>query len=259
MYSSVEVQLVYVVCVVVIVFSVTGIWMPWRAMVLNHYDVSSSIVLSFIGIFGIIFVSLDKEIQVGQQHDMDVSGKMDERTSFARVLSALIAIFLALFGALCMWCASMAIPSQMEKQATASLALRMSEFQRVWSVCFIYVHKTKVARRIASKMFHMLTSIVPLCGEARKGVQDVDRAAAQGDRGEHIQGRGHSCCWNPRVKTRLSGRSCAKALWLARVLGFVERRRDLLSFCGVRALDLGVDGVRSARSQELPRQGQRER
>jgi hypothetical protein len=117
--DSPRVQLVYVVCVVVIVFAVTGIWMPWRAMVLNHYDVSSSIVLSFIGIFGIIFVSLDKEIQVGQQYDMDVSGKMDERTNFGQVLSALIALFLAMFGALVLWCVSMVVPSQMQKQAEA--------------------------------------------------------------------------------------------------------------------------------------------
>jgi len=114
-----RVQLVYVVVVVVLVFAVTGIWMPWRAMALNHYDVSSSIVLAFIGVFGIIFVSLDKEIQVGQQHDMDVSGKIDERTNFGQVLSALIALFLAMFGALVVWCVSMVVPSQMQKQAEA--------------------------------------------------------------------------------------------------------------------------------------------
>merc|ERR1719498_1798747 len=91
--------------------------MPWRAMALNHYDVSSSIVLAFIGIFGIIFVSLDKEIQVGQQHDMDVSGKMDERTNFGQVLSALIALFLAMFGALVVCCVSMVVPSQKQAEA----------------------------------------------------------------------------------------------------------------------------------------------
>merc|ERR1711907_831216 len=83
------------------------------------YDVSSSIVLAFIGVFGIIFVSLDKEIQVGQQHDMDVAGKIDERTNFGQVLSALIALFLAMFGALVVWCVSMVVPSQMQKQAEA--------------------------------------------------------------------------------------------------------------------------------------------
>merc|ERR1719379_299525 len=62
-----RVQLVYVVCVVVITFAFTGAYQPWRAMVLNHYDVASSIVLVFIGVFGIIFVSLDKVIDVQQQ------------------------------------------------------------------------------------------------------------------------------------------------------------------------------------------------
>jgi len=117
--DSPRVQLVYVVCVVVVVFAVTGIWLPWRAMTLNHYDVSSSIVLTFIGVFGIIFVSLDKEIQVAQQHDMDTADKEAERTNFGQVLSALIALFLAMFGALCMWCVSMVFPAAMQKQAEA--------------------------------------------------------------------------------------------------------------------------------------------
>jgi hypothetical protein len=98
-----RVQLVYVVCVVVIVFSVTGVYQPWRAPVLNHYDVVSSIVLSFIGIFGLIFVSLQAEVELAQRFGMDVQKKEDEQKEFARALTVLIAIFLALFGALCVW------------------------------------------------------------------------------------------------------------------------------------------------------------
>jgi len=114
-----RVQLVYVVCVVVIVFAMTGAYMPWRAMVLNHYDVASSIVLTFIGVFGIIFVSLDKEIDVQQQNDLPTQDKLDEQRTFGAVLSALVAIFLALFGALCVWCVSMVFPGQVEKQTEA--------------------------------------------------------------------------------------------------------------------------------------------
>merc|ERR1712216_998572 len=50
-----RVQLVYVVCVVVIGFAFVAVYQPWRASSLNHYDVASCIVLSFIGVFGIIF------------------------------------------------------------------------------------------------------------------------------------------------------------------------------------------------------------
>jgi len=101
------------------VFAMTGAYMPWRAMVLNHYDVASSIVLTFIGVFGIIFVSLDKEIDVQQQNDLPTQDKLDEQRTFGAVLSALVAIFLALFGALCVWCVSMVFPGQVEKQTEA--------------------------------------------------------------------------------------------------------------------------------------------
>jgi len=114
-----RVQLVYVVCVVVITFAVTGVYMPWRAMVLNHYDVVSSIVLTFIGIFGIIFVSIDKEIDVQQQNDLPTQAKVDEQKSFAAALSVLVAIFIALFGALACWCVAMVFPSQVEKMTEA--------------------------------------------------------------------------------------------------------------------------------------------
>jgi len=114
-----RVQLVYVVCVVVVAFSVTGVYQPWRSAVLNHYDVASSIVLTFIGVFGVIFVSLDNEIEVLQQNDLSTQEKVDEQGAFAVVLSVLVAIFLALFGVLGVWCVAMLIPSQMQKQIAA--------------------------------------------------------------------------------------------------------------------------------------------
>jgi hypothetical protein len=102
-----------------IVFALTGAYMPWRAMLLNHYDVASSIVLTFIGVFGIIFVSLEKEIDVQQQNDLPTQAKLDEQKTFGTVLSVLVAIFLALFGALCAWCVHMVFPGQVEKQTEA--------------------------------------------------------------------------------------------------------------------------------------------
>merc|ERR1711966_260993 len=54
-----RVQLVYVIVVVTIAFALTATYQPWRAAVLNHYDVVASVVLCYIGTFGLIFVSLE--------------------------------------------------------------------------------------------------------------------------------------------------------------------------------------------------------
>merc|ERR1712054_482315 len=85
-------------------------------MVLNDYDVVSSMVLTFIGVFGIIFVSLDKEIHVQEQNDLPTEGKKSELRTFATVLAAL---FVALFGALTVWCVGMMLPSQAKKEREA--------------------------------------------------------------------------------------------------------------------------------------------
>merc|ERR1719421_2675777 len=61
------VQLKYVICVVMLTFAATGAYSPWRAPMLNHYDVSSCIVLCFIGIFGLSFLALELEINLHER------------------------------------------------------------------------------------------------------------------------------------------------------------------------------------------------
>merc|ERR1712098_277148 len=113
--SEPRVQLVYVVCIVVVAFSVTAVYQPWRAPMLNHYDVLSSIILCFIGIFGLIFVSLQAEVGLQKRFGMDVEQKEDEMKAFASGLTVLISAFMALFGLLCVWCLSMLSPAQATK------------------------------------------------------------------------------------------------------------------------------------------------
>jgi hypothetical protein len=112
-----RVQLVFVVVVVVVTFSFTGAYQPWRATMLNHFDVASSIVLTFIGVFGVVFVSITREIQVSQQNGLPTESQENDQASFAMVLSVCIALFLFLFGSLVCWCLSMVMPSNMQKQA----------------------------------------------------------------------------------------------------------------------------------------------
>jgi len=117
-----RVQLVYVIVVVTIAFALTATYQPWRAAVLNHYDVVSSVVLCYIGTFGLIFVSLEAEVTMQERFSIDSTEKTEEKDTFATVLTVLIAVFLALFGTLFVWCFKMAFPSEVEKQAQANMA-----------------------------------------------------------------------------------------------------------------------------------------
>lgn len=116
-----RVQLVYVICIVTFAFSVSAIYQPWRAAILNHYDVASSIVLCFIGISGLIFVSLQEEVGLCKRFDLmqSVASKEAQLKTFASALTFLIGIFGAMFGMLAMWCVSLMLPSQAAKNLKA--------------------------------------------------------------------------------------------------------------------------------------------
>ena len=81
-----RVQLVYSVCIVIVAMVLTSVWQPWRAPVLNHYDVSTAVILCFIGMFGMLFVSLQDEIRVSQRLGLStvVEGKESLRNDFAK-------------------------------------------------------------------------------------------------------------------------------------------------------------------------------
>jgi hypothetical protein len=119
--SDPRVQLVYVVVVVTGYFAFTGVYQPWRASVLNHFDVATSIVLCFIGMFGLIFVALQDEVDLLKRFDQtaSVGSKEDQLKTFALALTILIGLFMALVFALFVWCANMMLPSQAQKTLTA--------------------------------------------------------------------------------------------------------------------------------------------
>jgi len=115
--SQARVQLVYVIGIVTITFSLTSAMQPWRNTLLNHYDVVSSIVLCFIGVAGIIFVSLQSEVELLRRFGMAVAEKETELEAFTLALTILISLFTALFGMLCAWCVNFLMPSQATKAA----------------------------------------------------------------------------------------------------------------------------------------------
>lgn len=121
--SEPRVQLCYVIAVVMVVFSATAVWQPWRAPTLNHYDVVSCILLCCIGVVGLIFVSVEEEISLATRLGAMtiVSRKDSMRDAFATSLTVLVAAFVALFMLLMCWCCAAFVPSQHAKSVDAHL------------------------------------------------------------------------------------------------------------------------------------------
>jgi len=122
-----------VVCVVTFVFSVTAVYQPWRAGPLNHYDVVSSIILTLIGIFGLIFVSLEDEIAMNQRFGQQVlvTKKEGQLGDFAAVLLVVISAFVALFGCVMVWSITMVCPGNAVKLAEQQNAKCIKLFNKL--------------------------------------------------------------------------------------------------------------------------------
>jgi len=114
-----RVQLSWVCLVVLVYLSLTAVMQPWRAPALNHYDVASCILLCFIGILGLIFVSVDEEIAfaVRLQAFNTVDRKESMKSAFAQALTIMISLFMALFFLLLGWSVTGMLPSFQEKYA----------------------------------------------------------------------------------------------------------------------------------------------
>ena len=114
-----RVQLLYVVAMTVIYLSLAASWTPWRVPNLTHFDVTSSIVLAFIGIFGIVFLSILDEIEINQRFDQQdiVTAKKAQLSAFITCLMILIIAFCVLFGGLVVWCVRILIPDVSKRVA----------------------------------------------------------------------------------------------------------------------------------------------
>lgn len=84
-----RVQLAYAVCVLIVAMIFTSVWQPWREPVINHYDVCVTAILCFIGMCGMLFVSLQDEIHVNRRFGlaMAVERKESLRNDFAKALA----------------------------------------------------------------------------------------------------------------------------------------------------------------------------
>jgi len=110
-------QLVYIVTVVVAASVFTAVWQPWRERVLNHYDVGTSVVLCLIGVFGIVFVSLQDEMRTNARFGLEAAVRSQQGLydSFGSGLLVLISVLCMSFGALLIWCVAMLMPSAMAR------------------------------------------------------------------------------------------------------------------------------------------------
>jgi hypothetical protein len=117
--SEPRAQLIYITCVVIAYFSMTAIRQPWRETTLNRFDVFTSVLICLIGMFGMVFVSLEDEMITNERAGLSVTGKEELRDTFAKVLLGLIVIMMMSFGGLVTWCFSMMTPGGAEKHAMA--------------------------------------------------------------------------------------------------------------------------------------------
>jgi len=117
--SEPRAQLIYITCVVIAYFSFTAIFQPWRETTLNRFDVFTSVLICLIGMFGMVFVSLEDEMETNERVGVSNEGKQEMRDAFAQVLLALIGIMMFSFFVLACWCFSMLTPGGQEKKAMA--------------------------------------------------------------------------------------------------------------------------------------------
>jgi hypothetical protein len=117
--SEPRAQLTYITVIVIAYFSMTAIRQPWRDTTLNNFDVFTSVLICLIGMFGMVFVSLEDEMITNERAGLSVEGKEELRDTFAKVLLGLIAVMFISFGSLVLWCLSMMTPGGAEKHAMA--------------------------------------------------------------------------------------------------------------------------------------------
>lgn len=109
-----RVQLIYLVWVVTTVFTLTAVWQPWRIPSLNISDVLSCVLLNGIGVFGLVFVSLDDEIDLNTRLGRtEVAEKQKSlQNGLAVVLAILFAAFVGTFVAVIGWALILLVPGR---------------------------------------------------------------------------------------------------------------------------------------------------
>jgi len=109
-----RVQLIYLVWVVTTVFTLTAVWQPWRIPSLNISDVLSCVILNGIGVFGLVFVSLDDEIDLNTRLGRTevAQRQKDLQAVLAVILGFLFAAFVGVFLAVIGWALIMLVPGR---------------------------------------------------------------------------------------------------------------------------------------------------
>ena len=82
--SEPRAQLIYITCVVIAYFSMTALRQPWRDTTLNRFDVFTSVLICLIGMFGMVFVSLEDEMITNERAGLPVTSKEELRDTFAK-------------------------------------------------------------------------------------------------------------------------------------------------------------------------------
>jgi len=106
-------QLLLAVTVIMICSLLTAAYHPWCAEMLNWYDMSTCFVLILIGLFGIVFLSLQNEILFHKRHMLyaEADAMHEELSDYAHALLVAICLFCAEFVVLVLWCVQLMRPN----------------------------------------------------------------------------------------------------------------------------------------------------
>lgn len=121
-----RVQFLYVSVMVILYTAFTALYSPWRLISLTYFDVASCLVLSFIGIFGLVFLSITEEIDMYKRipgFENLVESKESQLNSFVIVLMILIAMFGCMFASLVFWCLSLLSPRVAQREMMKNQAI----------------------------------------------------------------------------------------------------------------------------------------
>merc|ERR1712216_972447 len=129
--SNARVQLALTVFILFFFCVLTAALRPWRTPALNFFDVSTTASLGSIGVFGILFVSLQgevKNLKTLAGSDALAQSRIDkldvQLDTFSTVLGVLLGFFCALFGTVVCWCAHLAMPGVAQRHLVRDKAVQ---------------------------------------------------------------------------------------------------------------------------------------
>jgi len=172
-----RVQLIYLVWVVTTVFTLTAVWQPWRVPSLNISDVLSCTILNGIGVFGLVFVSLDDEIELNTRlgRDAVAARQSDLQSALAVVLAILFAMFVSIFLCVIGWALMLLVPGRAAQEEAAMHSQLKDLYQEAVDCIDEGTFKQDVERLVYNSTDHDRTAFRGILAKLRTSPEVVSQ------------------------------------------------------------------------------------